>query len=67
MKELAAEAVDASFQKMANELSVVELEAMIMDSGQKAKKKTKPRRKKKAWREVNRMDLDMIIYDHLRL
>ena len=47
-KQVEAEEVDASFQKMANELSVAELEAMIMDTGHKKKKK--PRRKKKARR-----------------
>lgn len=41
--------VDASFQKMANELSVVELEAMILKPDGKAKKAKKPKgRKKKA-------------------
>eukprot|EP00913_Durusdinium_trenchii_P028971 g27165.t1 len=40
--------VDDSFQQMANQLSVVELEAMIMETGAKAKKARKPRRKKKA-------------------
>jgi len=42
--------VDASFQKMANELSVVELEAMILKpDGKAAKKAKKPKgRKKKA-------------------
>lgn len=42
--------VDASFQKMANELSVVELEAMILKPDGKAKKAKKPKgRKKKAF------------------
>eukprot|EP00435_Cladocopium_sp_Y103_P064776 s917_g26.t1 len=39
--------VDASFQKMANELSVVELEAMILKPDGKAKKAKKPKGRKK--------------------
>ena len=50
--ELLVFQVDVSFQKMANELSVVELEAMILEtekpSAKKEKKKPKHRKAKKA-------------------